>query len=268
MDLATIIGLVLCGGLMILGIVSGDDGVAALSNFIDGQSALITIGGAVGATMISNKMSDVVTGLKGFTQAIKSKSYNQAEIIKKIIELSNVARKEGLLALEDAAAELDDPFMKKGILLIVDGTEPDLVRAILETELSCVEARHKKVQAFWDTLAAMGPAWGMIGTLIGLINMLKHLEDVSTVGPNMSVALITTMYGSMLANWIGIPVANKLRCNNTIEITVKEVVIEGLLSIQAGENPRVIEEKLKSFLAPKERAAYGDGEEAGGGETA
>ena len=266
MDLATLIGLVLCLGLMILGIVSGDEGFGALKNFIDGQSALITLGGAFGSTLISNKLSDFLNGLKSFTLAIKLKKQDQTEVIKKIIELSNVARKEGLLALEDAAAELDDPFIKKGILLIVDGTEPDLVRAILETELSCIEQRHKKVISVWETLAAMGPAWGMIGTLIGLINMLKNLEDVTTVGPNMSIALITTLYGSMLANWIAIPVAGKLKANNAEEVTLKEVVVEGLLSIQAGENPRVIEEKLKSFLAPSDRLKYSEGSEEAGGE--
>ena len=199
--------------------------------------------------------------------ALRQTKHDLTEVIKKIIELSNVARKEGLLALEDAASDLDDAFMKKGIFLIVDGTEPDLVRAILETELTCIEDRHKKVSSFWETAAAMGPAWGMIGTLIGLINMLKHLDDVSTVGPNMSTALITTFYGSLLANWLAMPIATKLKANNAEEVTVKEVVIEGLLSIQAGENPRVIEEKLKSFLAPAERTQYGEGGEAGGEEA-
>lgn len=269
MDFATIIGMVLCIGLVLYGIMSGDDGPAALGNFLHGQSALITIGGTFGSVLMANKLKDFVNGLKGFLLAIKESKTNQQEVIKKIIELSNVARKEGLLALEEAAADIDDPFMKKGILLIVDATEPELVRSILETELSCIEQRHKKVTAVWDNLAAMGPAWGMVGTLIGLINMLKHLEDVSSVGPNMSVALITTLYGSLLANWIATPVANKLRTNNSEEIAIKEVMIEGLLSIQAGENPRVIEEKLKSFLAPKERSNdNGDEETAGGGEQA
>ena len=267
MDFATIIGLVVGLGLMIFGIVTGDDGFAALMNFLHGQSALITFGGAFGATLVSNSLGDFVNGIKGLKMALRQTKHDQTEVIKKIIELSNVARKEGLLALEDAASDLDDAFMKKGIFLIVDGTEPDLVRAILETELTCIEDRHKKVSSFWETLAAMGPAWGMIGTLIGLINMLKHLEDVSTVGPNMSTALITTFYGSLLANWLAIPVATKLKANNAEEVTVKEVVIEGLLSIQAGENPRVIEEKLKSFLAPAERAQYGEGGEAGGEEA-
>lgn len=264
MDLATIIGLVACLALMLMGIVSGDAGFGALSNFIDAQSALITLGGAFGATLISNKLGDFINGLKGILIAIKDKKQDQTAVIKKIIELSNVARKEGLLALEEAAGNLDDPFMAKGILLIVDGTEPDLVRAILETELSCIEERHKKVINVWETLAGMGPAWGMIGTLIGLINMLQKLDDIAMVGPNMAVALITTMYGSMLANWIALPVAGKLKTNNALEITLKEVMIEGLLSIQAGENPRVIEEKLKSFLAPGERGKYNEGNEGGG----
>lgn len=264
MDLATIIGLILCLGLMIFGIVTGKDGFAALNNFLDPQSAIITFGGAFAAALTSNKLKDFINGLKGILIAIKNTAGDQTEMIKKIIELSNVARKEGLLALEEAASNIDDEFMKKGILLIVDGTEPDLVRGILETELTCIEERHKKVAAVWDTLAAMGPAWGMIGTLIGLINMLKHLEDINAVGPNMSVALVTTMYGSMLANWIATPVSNKLKANNAEEVTLKEVMIEGLLSIQAGENPRVIEEKLKSFLAPVDRARYSEGTEDGG----
>ena len=177
-----------------------------------------------------------------------------------------MARKEGLLSLEEAAADLDDDFLKKGILLIVDGTDPELVRAIMETELISIEGRHKAKVGFWDTLGAMGPAWGMIGTLVGLVNMLQNMSDPSAIGPAMATALLTTLYGSMLANWICAPVASKLKENNGAEIMVKEIMIEGLLSIQAGENPRVIEEKLKSFLAPSERNLAGgdDGGEADG----
>ena len=145
--------------------------------------------------------------------------------------------------------------MKIGILLIVDGTDPELVRAIMETELISTEERHKKNINFWSDLGAMGPAWGMIGTLIGLVLMLQNLSDASSIGPAMAVALITTFYGSLLANWICTPTSNKLKSNNATEIQCKEIMIEGLLSIQAGENPRVIEEKLKSFLAPSDRSA-------------
>ncbi len=264
MDLATLIGLILCFGLVVFGITTGDAGFSALQNFIDPASIFITFGGAFCSTLTSHKLKDFISGFKGFTLSLKQNKYDQTEAIKKIIELSNVARKEGLLALEEAAEGLDDEFMKKGILLIVDGTEPDLVRAILETEINCVEQRHKKVAGFWDTLSAMGPAWGMIGTLIGLINMLKNMSDADSLGPNMATALVTTFYGSMLANWIATPIANKLRAINVEEITLKEVLVEGLLSIQAGENPRVIEEKLKSFLAPNERTRYV--EDIGGGE--
>ena len=191
---------------------------------------------------------------------MKKEDNNVLEAIQELIRLSNIARKEGLLALEESANNMEDPFIKKGLMLVVDGTEPELVSSIMESELSCLEARHKDTIGFWENVAAMGPAWGMIGTLIGLILMLQNLSDASTIGPNMATALITTLYGSMLANWIGTPVATKLKANSENEAMVKEIMIEGLLSIQAGENPRVIEEKLKSFLAPQDRASAGSEE--------
>lgn len=253
MDLASIIGLVVCFAMMIFGMVTGEDGFAAIEYFIDFPSILITFGGSFFAVMASYSMKDYIAGLKSFVLIFKSPTQNVPEMISKIIDLSNVARKEGLLSLEEVASELDDEFLKKGILLIVDGTDPELVRAILETELVSTEERHKTKIGFWQDLGAMGPAWGMIGTLIGLILMLQKMSDASAIGPAMSVALVTTFYGSVLANWICTPVSGKLKAYNSEEIMLKEIMIEGLLSIQAGENPRVIEEKLKSFLAPAER---------------
>ncbi|MBQ3516959.1 MAG: motility protein A [Lachnospiraceae bacterium] len=253
MDLASIIGLVVAFAMMMLGIMTGDDGVAGIKYFWDFKSVLITFGGAFFSTMAAYSMKDYIAGLKSFLLIFKTPAQNIPEMITKIIDLSNVARKEGLLSLEEVASELDDEFLKKGILLIVDGTDPELVRAILETELISTEERHKKKISFWQDLGSMGPAWGMIGTLIGLILMLQKMNDASAIGPAMSVALITTLYGSVLANWICSPVSNKLKAYNADEIMLKEIMIEGLLSIQAGENPRVIEEKLKSFLAPVER---------------
>lgn len=264
-DLASIIGLVACIGLVLFGMVSGEDGFAAIGYFLDPASALITFGGAICASLASVSLNDFIGGLKSITLIFKPVNINVPEMITKIIELSNVARKEGLLSLEEAAGNLEDPFMKKGILLIVDGTDPELVRGILETELDSIEARHNVKIGFWETVASMGPAWGMIGTLVGLVIMLYHMSDPSTLGPSMAVALITTFYGSLLANWVCTPVANKLKANNTIEIEAKTIMIEGLLSIQAGENPRVIEEKLKSFLAPKDRPT--GSEEGNGGEA-
>lgn len=258
MDLASIIGLLFSFALVIFGMVYGKDFSVIGDSFMDAPSALITFGGAIGTVLAMNPMKDFVAGLKSFLLIFKTPKANETETIRAIIDLSNLARREGLLALEESANALDDEFMKKGVMLIVDGTDPELVRSILEAELINVDTRHQENIGFWKNLGTMGPAWGMIGTLIGLINMLKDLSDPDSIGPNMAVALITTLYGSLLANWICSPVANKLIKLNNTEIKLKEVMIEGILSIQAGENPRVIEEKLKSFLAPKERKSFSD----------
>jgi chemotaxis protein MotA len=256
LDLASIIGLVLCIVVIVFGILVGQSGIEILLNFYDLPSVIITLGGAFSCLLImSPSLKGFLNNVKSFGLVLKVLPANEEETIKSIIDLSNVARKEGLLALEEAANGIDDEFLKKGVLLIVDGTDPELVRSILETELTCIESRHSSTIGFWDSLGAMGPAWGMIGTLIGLVNMLKKLDDAASIGPNMAVALITTFYGAVLANWICIPIVNKLKSNNSQEIMIKEVMVEGLLSIQAGENPRVIEEKLKSFLSPARRAA-------------
>lgn len=260
MDIASIIGILGAFALMIFGIVNGKT-FDAIKSFMDLPSVLITFGGSFGAILASNTLQDFLKGLKSFTLIFKTKKSSEIETIKTIIELSNLARREGLLALEESANMLDDEFMKKGVMLIVDGTDPELVRSILEADLINVDARHQENIQFWKDVGAMGPAWGMIGTLIGLINMLKELSDASSIGPNMAVALVTTFYGSVLANWICSPVATKLTKQNNLEIKIKEVMIEGILSIQAGENPRVIEEKLKAFLNPKDRLAF---EEEGG----
>ncbi|MCM1568789.1 MAG: motility protein A [Roseburia sp.] len=263
MDIASLLGIVLGLTMLIFGIID-NAGVGGFGRYLDPASAIITFGGAFASTLTSVSLQDYLAGLKSFLLIFKTPTLNTVDMIQKIIDLSNVARKEGLLSLEESAAELDEPFLKKGVLLIVDGTDPELVRGIMETELENVESRHKTLIGFWDTLGSMGPAWGMIGTLVGLVNMLYNMSDAGAIGPAMAVALITTLYGSLLANWVCIPVSNKLKASNAVEMTQKVVMIEGLLSIQAGENPRVIEEKLKSFLAPKDRETQG--EQAGGEE--
>ena len=262
MDLASLIGLIVGMIMLVYGVISNGESIWV---YMDLASAIITFGGALTSTLTSTSLADFINGLKSIRLVFKVSTLDTSEMIRSIIGLSNVARKEGLLSLEEAAADLEEPFLKKGILLIVDGTDPDLVRGIMETEMDSIEARHKSIIGFWDTLGTMGPAWGMIGTLVGLVSMLNHMEDVNAIGPAMAVALITTLYGSVLANWLCIPVSSKLKDNNALEMQQKEIMIEGLLSIQAGENPRVIEEKLKSFLSPKDRANEG-GEEAGGEE--
>lgn len=263
-DIASLAGLVLSLIMMLIGIYTNAGLENLVKEYADPASAIITFGGSFAATLTSHSLPDYISGLKSFALIFKAPAINTTEMIRKIIDLSNVARKEGLLSLEEAASDMDDAFLKKGILLMVDGTDPELVRAIMETELVSIEGRHKKCIGFWDTLGSMGPAWGMIGTLIGLVDMLYHMDNVATLGPTMAVALITTFYGSVLANMICIPTSNKLKADNEAEMMLKEVMIEGLLSIQAGENPRVIEEKLKSFLSPNDREAAGT--DAGGEE--
>lgn len=258
MDIATVIGVVAGLIFMILSIALGQDGFAGIKYFLDAPSAMITFGGAFAAILASNSIPSFLGGLKSAKIAFMHGGSDAGTVITKIIDLSNVARKEGLLSLEEAASGLDDPFLQKGVMLIVDGTDPDLVRGILETEMISIDDRHRGNISFWEDLGAMGPAWGMIGTLLGLVLMLYHMEDASTIGPSMAVALITTFYGSVLANWICTPFSAKMKAVNNDEMKQKEITIEGLLSIQAGENPRVIEEKLKSFLSPKDRGSSGE----------
>ena len=263
MDIASLIGIVLGAIMVVFGIISSG-GMSAFKYFVDVPSIIITLGGSISGTLAANKLPDFINGLKCISLAFKRGTTDPADIIKTIIGLANVGRKEGLLALEEAANNIEDEFLKKGIMLVVDGTDPELVRGILETDLVCLEDRHKTVISFWEKWAELGPAWGMIGTLVGLVIMLYNMEDASSIGPAMATALLTTLYGSLIANWLCNPVASKLKVNNSLEVTLRNITIEGLLSIQAGENPRVIEEKLKSFLAPSARGNVGA--DAGGGE--
>ena len=264
MDIASIVGMLLGVVMFVFGVLS-NGGVASLHSMWDTASFIITIGGSIAGTLASFKLADFINGIKSIKLIFKDEVQDPAVVINQIISLSNTARKEGLLALEEAANGIEDDFLKKGIMLVVDGTDPELVRGILETELVSIEGRHKDKIGFWETLGSMGPAWGMIGTLVGLVIMLQHMTDPSSLGPSMATALITTFYGSLLANWICGPVGNKLKSKNAAEIQAKEIMIEGLLSIQAGENPRVIEEKLKSFMSPKDRPTAT--EEGAGGEA-
>lgn len=252
MDFATALGFLTGFGFLIWGIM----GSGSLESFYNFEAIVIVLGGTIAATFVSYPLNKVIRALKVAKNAVTTKKELANDVIKEIINLANIARKEGLLALEEAGENIEDLFLKKGILLIVDGTDPELVRNILETELTFMEERHKEGQGIFDAMGTYAPAFGMIGTLIGLINMLATLDDPSSVGPKMAVALITTFYGSVLANLLFIPIANKLRGRSKDEIMLKELMVEGLLSIQAGENPRIIEEKLLTFLSPEMRDSF------------
>ena len=251
MDIATTLGLILGVFFTVYGIMLSGD----LITYYDFPAIVITLGGTVAATLLAYPMKSFINLWKVMQKAFVHKEVPANEIIEEIITLANIARKEGLLSLEEYGEKIDDEFLRKGIMLIVDGTDPELVRNILETELNFLEERHGQGQGILETMGAFAPAFGMIGTLIGLINMLQHMDDPKAIGPNMSVALVTTFYGSVLANVVFLPLAKKLKIRSQSEVLIKELMIEGLLSIQAGENPRIIEEKLKTFIPPEQRVA-------------
>ena len=250
MDLSTVIGLVGCLGMVALGIIVGGSG---LLTFVDIPSVLIVVLGSYFGLFTFSSIPNALGIFGTINLTFKVPNFNEKGLITKLMSMSEKARREGLLALEEELEDLDDEFMKKGMRLVVDGTDAEIIRALMETELSQMQERHAtKISAvnMWGTLA---PGLGMLGTVIGLIGMLKNLEDKSSLGPNMAVALITTLYGSMMANLLMIPWGGKLKANDARESTVKEMEIEGILSIQAGDNPRILGMKLLSYLTPADR---------------
>jgi len=249
MDLATLIGSIAVFAVVLIGIMMS----GSLRPFWDPGSLFITLGGTIFSTLMSFPLRTFLDVLKITKQAYFTEDEDIGETINTLVRFADKARREGLLALDEDANDLKDPFLQKGIRLVVDGTTQELVRNILETEIAFVAERHRMGQSVFETLGSMAPAFGMLGTLVGLIQMLLKLNKPDEIGPGMAVALVTTFYGSVLANMVFLPIANKLKNRSAREIFVKEAVIEGVLSIQAGDNPRVVQEKLKSFLSPKER---------------
>jgi chemotaxis protein MotA len=254
-DLTIIIGLIVGIGLIAYGITDG----GKVSNFISFSSMAITFGGTITATFMSFPVSTFKYIPKHMKIILAKKEYLPQVYIDKVIDYAIEAKRKGLLALEGKANVEKDEFMKRGVLLIVDAIEPTEARTILEAELDCLEERHTKGWQIYERAASFAPAFGMIGTLIGLINMLKSLTDTgaadaaSTLGLGMSVALITTLYGVLLANLVLIPIASRLQCRHYEEMICKEVVLEGILSIHAGVNPRITEERLNVFVNNHER---------------
>ncbi|MDR3278965.1 MAG: motility protein A [Synergistaceae bacterium] len=257
MDLASIIGLSLSVIVVIWGMVMGGDVMA----FVDPPSILIVLGGTLGAAMLANPIERTKNLPQILKHAFVSERIDMIGLIQTLVSFAEKARREGLLALEEDASQLDDEFMRKSIQLVVDGTDPELVKSILDTEIGLLEERHSSNKGYMDSIAELGPAFGMLGTLIGLIQMLGNLSDPDALGPGMAVALVTTFYGSVLANMFCIPMSKKLAQNSGREILCRELMVEGILSIQAGENPRIVEEKLKVFLPPKMRKLLDEGKD-------
>ena len=250
MDIATIIGFVGGIAMVVTGVVSSG---GHIGDIFDIPSLFVTIGGSYFALFVSSPLRYAI-GIWGIVKrCFKTYDYGEKQTVQNMVALSEKARREGILALEEGLDDLDDKFLREGLRLMVDGHDGVAIRAIMENEMAQTEKRHMEWAGVMIQWAGYAPGWGMMGTVIGLIGMLNNLEDKSSLGPNMAVALITTLYGSMLANWLFGPLGTKLVAQNTNEMNAKEMVLEGVLSIQTGDNPRILATKLLTYLDPVAR---------------
>ena len=253
MDITSFVGIISGMSLIFYAIWSK----GGLESFMDGPSFAVTAGGTIAATLINFPLSDVLGVIGVVKKVFLYKAETPLLTVQYIVDLSDKARREGVLAMEKEIENTEDQFLKKGIQLAVDGTESEQLREILQTDMDNIGVRHALGQSIFTAMGTYAPAFGMIGTLIGLVLMLRTMEDPSTIGPGMAVALVTTFYGALMANMIFLPIAEKLKTRSKQELLEKELIIEGLVAIGAGQNPRTIREILISFIPPK-----GRGEEA------
>nr|WP_325221446.1 MotA/TolQ/ExbB proton channel family protein [uncultured Oscillibacter sp.] len=283
MNINYIIGIVGAFGVFLLGCVMGINigpkaagkppitfELANLWNFFDAASIFITIGCTIFIVVASFPGSMLKAMPKHFKIILNNKMFDPKGYIDQLVELAQIARKNGLLSLEEKANEQTDPFFKQAIMLIVDANDQDKVRGILENDIECMSARHEDAAALYDKASSVAPAFGMVGTLVGLINMLKSMNlsgdgGANSLGTSMGTALITTLYGCILAHVIFGPVAQLLRGRDSEEVLCKQIIVEGVMAIQAGENPKSLRERLLTYMSQKQREMGGEG--AGGGEA-
>ena len=252
-DFMTSIGVVSGVVLIVWGMAAGG---TSLMVFYDFASILLTIGGSLAAMLIAYPLSAMKRVMKVTVESFKESSTSSPEIINSFTNLSKKARREGLLSLEDEMSQLTNEFLKKGLQMVVDGLEPETIKEIMELEIGEMERRHTDGANMLKAWAAYAPAFGMICTLVGLIQMLANLTDSSALASGMGVALITTFYGALLANLILVPMAQNLNYKSSVEVNNREMMLEGILAIQSGVNPRIVEEKLTSYLSPAERVKF------------
>ena len=250
MDIATIVGLILGMVLISLSILIGGD----VASYANAPSVLIVIGGATCATLTAFPASRFVKLPKVVMKTMFSRSPDPRELIKQLVELAEVARRDGILALESSVEQIEEEFLVRGIQMAVDGADPEVIQSVMETELENLIDRHESCKALLDSLGRYAPAFGMIGTLIGLVAMLSNMDDPSKIGAGMAAALLTTLYGALLANMVFLPLADKLALRSSEEVYAKTIIIQGVMSIQAGDNPRNVQSKLMTFVPPALRA--------------
>ncbi len=247
MDIATVVGIVLGAGLVVGSILLG----GSLMMFVNIPSILIVVGGTIAATLTSERLPVCIAAIKIALQAFNQPTHAVNETIDTLVNLANVMRKNGLLALENE--KIDDAFLAKGVRMALDGVDPSAVRSALVGELQSLRDRHKKGQRMFRFMGATAPAMGMVGTLIGLVQMLQTMSDPSSIGPAMAVALLTTLYGALLAFFLFNPIADKLEGRTKDEVRNMAVIVEGIESVLNKENPRIIRERLEAFLDPEHR---------------
>ncbi|WP_053218881.1 flagellar motor protein MotP [Virgibacillus senegalensis] len=246
-DILTPVGITLGFVMLMFGILASG-GSGGILSFLQVSSIFIVIGGLAAAILINFNLDQIKLTGHVMKEAFTKREESLPDLIGLFIHLSERARREGLLTLENELEEVEDPFLKKGVLLAIDGIEPEVIHDIMDAEITALEERHQKGRLIIEKAGEYAPAWGMIGTLIGLVLMLNNLQDPTTLGPNMAVALLTTFYGTVLANLVFIPMAGKLENKTEEEIFYKQIIIEGVIGVQSGQNPRILEEKLAAFL--------------------
>lgn len=273
MNITYIVGVVVAFLCMVFGMLQGSGGffdiqLKNLAMFGDSASVFIVVGCTFAVVVASFPIGMVKSMPKHFKILLNVKKYSPLLYIDQLVELAQVARKNGLLALEEMANQQQDSFFKQAIMLIVDANDPEKVQAILTNEIEMTSARHAGVIGMYDKAAAVAPAFGMVGTLIGLVKMLFNMDiegggGAAELGPAMGVALITTLYGCILAHMLFTPIATNLTARDEEEVLCKMIIVEGIMSIQSGENPKFLKEKLMTFMTAEERGGE-DGEDGGG----
>jgi chemotaxis protein MotA len=252
MDIASVVGVLLAVACVVISILIAPG--ASFGAFIDYPSIMVVVGGAVAAALICFPLNSFLNTIRVTKKVFFNKQEDFGALIEQIVSLAETARRDGLLALEGRLEEISNPFIVLGIQMAADGTRPEVIEDVMRTEMDAVATRHRNGKSVVDQLGRFAPAFGMIGTLLGLIIMLGNMDDPKAIGPGMAVALITTLYGAILSNAMFLPFSEKLGFINKHELLAMEIVLRGVMGIQSGDNPRVIEQKLSTFVPPKLRA--------------
>ncbi len=254
MDLATLFGLLLAWGAVIFSMYEASHG--AIGAYLKPAEFFLVFGGATGACLLSMPLHTITNALNYVKKWLFSKDTHVQHLIKEMVQYAETARRDGVLALETVAREAPDPFLRRGLQLTIDGTDPEIIERILRIEVEAMGERHKHGKHFFGTMAKFGPGFGLMATLIAQVAMFRNLGgEASVIGKALAIALVGTLYGCILQNLVAGPIAEKLALRSAEELFVKEIILQGVLSIQAGNNPRVVEMQLLSFLSSKQQAA-------------